>query len=199
MNWFKRIFCSQEEFNSTVDHWGLPSVDNLVPMPKVKPTKGGDISEPVLSMLETWRRNPKRFTMSVDIDYKEFHSSSFYKSAYVKLTVNDTTSNEEFIFGLLLQNGSFEDMRSIIHHFAPWFSQHKIYPVLGSKVTYKPSWMTEDELEFIIKTVKPYYLKRVNRYRDIVESRMDRSRKASELKSEIAKQKERDRLTGIYK
>lgn len=31
MNWFKRIFCGQEEFNTHVDQWGLPYVKDVVP------------------------------------------------------------------------------------------------------------------------------------------------------------------------
>lgn len=44
----------------------LPEVQNILPMPKVKPTKGSDISEPVISFLETVRKNPKRFKVGVD-------------------------------------------------------------------------------------------------------------------------------------
>lgn len=37
MNWFKRIFCGQEEFNVHAN--GLPPVSISIPMPKVKPPK----------------------------------------------------------------------------------------------------------------------------------------------------------------
>lgn len=158
-----------------------------------------NISEPIFAMLNAWKESPKRFVLTIDIKYTDLHTTSFYKSPSAKLSVWDSIGKEEFVFGLRLKSDSWNDISSIMYHHMPWFSAHRIYPVLGSSVSYKPSWMTQEELEFIIDSVKPYYLKRVNRYREIVESRIDRSRKASELKSEIAKQKERDRLVGIYK
>lgn len=159
-----------------------------------------NISEPVFAMLSAWKENPKRFVLTLDINHKELHSVvGFYKSPSAKLDVKDTASGEDFVFGLWLESASWRDMSSIVHHHMHWFSTHRIYPVLGASVSYKPSWMTQEELVYIIDTVKPYYLKRVNRYRDIVESRLDRARKASELRSEIAIQKERDRLVGVYK
>lgn len=164
----------------------------------MKNTKGKNISEPVFAMLSAWEDNPKRFKISNSINQEDFHSSRFYKSPSAKLTVSDLFSKEEFTFGLWLESDSWQDI-GLMYHVVPWFGEHKLYPVLGCKVNYKPSWMTQDELDFIIETVKPFYLNRVNRYRDIVESRIDRTRKASELKSEIAKHKERDRLTGVYK
>lgn len=200
MNWFKRIFCSQDDFNGHVDQWGLPSVENIAPMPKVKPPKADkDISEPVLAMLNAWKDSPKMFKLNLDKEvYHLWNESRSYGNPTAQLKVFDTQRKEAFYFSVSLGSESYSDgYQSVFYMFG--FAQHKIYPVLGSNVTSKPSWMTQDELDLIIKTVKPYYLKRVERYRDIVESRMDRSRKASEMKSEIAKQKERDRLTGIYK
>lgn len=164
-----------------------------------KNAKGKDISEPVYAMLNAWKENPKRFVLTLDLSHKDLHTTSFYKSPYTKLSVWDSIGKEEFVFGLWLKSDSWRDISNILYHHMSWLYTHRIYPVLGSSVSYKSSWMTQDELYFIIETVKPYYLKRVNRYRDIVESRIDRTRKASELKSEIAKQKERDRLIGIYK
>lgn len=168
-------------------------------MPKVKPPKGKDISEPVFAMLNAWKQNPKRFVLRLKLDPDIYAELNYHRKPLVKLYVSDTTSKEVFEFSLALGDASTNDIRCLAYFFIPYFTQHKIYPVLGSSVQSKPSWMTQDELEFIIETVKPYYLKRVNRYKDIVESRIDRTRRANDLKSEIAKQKERDRLTGIYK
>lgn len=197
MNWLKRIFCSQEDFNVHAN--GLPKVSVEIPMPKVKPTKGSDISEPVFAMLNAWKQDPKRFKVICKVNSTNIHTLSYGRNPTAELDVVDTKNPETFKFGLWLDWEAYKDMSSLMYHFLPFFGLHKIYPVLGCKVHYKPSWMTQDELDFIAKTVTPYYLKRVNRYRDIVESRIDRTRKASELKSEIAKQKERDRLVEIYK
>lgn len=46
----------------------LPELDTslFAPMPKVKPCKGSDISEPVISFIECVRKNPKRFSVYHD-------------------------------------------------------------------------------------------------------------------------------------
>lgn len=169
-------------------------------------TKGKDISEPIFAMLNTWKENPKRFSLvSENLVYSilnydgvyDYHNSQKTPSYY--LMVVDQESKESFNFGLWLGTQCYSDAYNSMHFMYSRFAQHSIYPVLDSKVHTKPSWMTQDEMDLIIDTVEPYYLKRVNRYRDIVESRIDRTRKANERKSEIAKQKERDRLTGVYK
>lgn len=174
-------------------------------VPEVKQAKGKNISEPVFAMLNAWKQNPKRFLLTSKTSilglfncdgiysYRNYHKTPSYS-----LEVKDKESQEVFDFGIWLGSQSYSDAYNSTHFLYSRFAKHRIYPVLDSKVYSKPSWMTQDELDFIIETVKPYYIKRVNRYRDIVESRIDRTRKANELKSEIAKQKERDRLTGVY-
>lgn len=197
MNWFKQLFGIEDKMET--DQWGLPKVTCDIPMPRVKQPKGKDISEPVFAMLNTWKQNPKRFKTYIQMDQESFGGITIHRDNYATFVVLDIVSNEKFSFGLYLGYEALKDIKSILYHFVPWFAAHRIYPVLGCKVSTKPAWMTQDELDFITETVQPYYLKRVERYKDIVESRIDRTRKAAELKSEIAKQKERDRLTGIYK
>lgn len=197
MNWFKKLFGIGDKMET--DIYGLPYVKTGILMPEVKSTKGKDISEPVFAMLSTWQQNPKRFKLRVDKSIMSLWNDTQY-GAYCgnptsELKVIDPQGHETFYFGLSLFSESYADGYTTAWNM---FTSHRIYPILGSEVNSKPSWMTQDELDLIIETVKPYYLRRVNRYRDIVESRIDRTRKANELKSEIAKQKERDRLTGVY-
>ncbi|WP_391560702.1 hypothetical protein [Robertmurraya sp.] len=175
-------------------------------MPIVKPPKGKDISEPVFAMLNAWKQNPKRFKIKEcqkfsDIYYNRWSTTGSCRNSVLwGLNVIDTQESVQLGFSVYLEWEAYSDISGdLCSIFGNWFGQHKVYPVLGGKVCSKPSWMTQDELEFITKTVTPYYLNRVNRYRDIVESRVDRTRKASELKSEIAKQKERQRLSEVYK
>lgn len=86
MNWLKRIFCSQEEFNSEIND--LPEVTCSVAMPKVKPCKNEtDISEPVISFIECVRKNPKRF--SVKFDYTAFLCMSSTCKIKDSLTENE--------------------------------------------------------------------------------------------------------------
>lgn len=199
MNWFKRLFGIGDKMET--DNWGLPKVSCDIPMPKVKPLKGKNISEPVFAMLNTWKQNPKRFVHSTTYDTSVIFSITSQRSRQVNYEAifTDKISGEVFKFYLKLKDSSVQDIwNRYWHSHKQDFASHKVYPILGYILESKPSWMTQDEAEFVIETVKPYYLNRVNRYRDIVESRIDRTRKANELKSEIAKQKERDRLTGVY-
>lgn len=189
MNWFKKLFGIGDEMETDIHR-----------QPYVKPCKGKNISEPVFAMLNAWRQNPKRFKLELDKSIISLWSDPprygiYYGNPTSELKVVDQQGHETFYFGLSLFSESYADGYTTAWNM---FTSHRIYPILGSEVNSKPSWMTQDELDLIIETVKPYYLKRVNHYRDIVESRIDRTRKASELKSEIAKQKERDRLTGVY-
>lgn len=205
---FKRI---KEFFNLggelDMDDWfDQMEAESEASMPKVNPPKGKNISEPVFAMLSVWKQNPKRFKIKEcqkfsDIYYNRWSTTGDYRNSMLwGLDVIDTQESVQLGFSVYLEWEAYSDISGgLCSIFGNWLGQHKVYPVLGSKVCSKPSWMTQDELEFITKTVTPYYLKRVNRYRDIVESRVDRTRKASELKSEIAKQKERQRLCEVYK
>lgn len=169
-----------------------------VPMPEVKPCKNSNISEPVYALIRAWEENPKRFNLSYGIDPDFINNYNSAQQPITSIAVTDKKTSEVFGFGVVLDSPAWRDS-SFWPEIYPYFGEHRLYPILGFRLMLKPSWITQDEVEYLIKTVTPYYLKRVNRYRDIVESRMDRSRKASELKSEIAKQKERDRLCEIYK
>lgn len=204
MNWFKSLFGIGEKIET--DYNGPPLVKDFLPMPKVKLRNAKNISAPVFAMVSAWKENPKRFTFSSTTSvYNLFNWDGGYsynnyrKTPRYDLEVRDNDSKEVFVFGVWLSSESYSDAYNSTHFLYSRLIKHRIYPVLGSKVYSKPSWMTQDELDYIKEAIKPYYLKRVNRFRDIVESRLDRARKASEMKSEIAKQKERDRLTGVYK
>jgi hypothetical protein len=55
------------EGNQNVDEDGLPRITETIPMPEVKPCKPEkDISEPVLSFIELYKKNHRRFKISAD-------------------------------------------------------------------------------------------------------------------------------------
>src|SRR5215217_2348197 len=90
MNWFKRIFCSQDEFNGHVDQWGLPSVENIVPMPKVKAHKADkDISEPVYAIVKNMLDHPQRWKVKIKTTFSTHSSTTSYM-------IKDTKTGEEF-------------------------------------------------------------------------------------------------------
>ena len=111
MNWFKRIFCSQEGFNVHAN--GLPDVSVSTPMPKVKPPKADkNISEPIISFVKCVQENPKRF--KVTYGYEDLHLRLVYidntvvselpESYYY--TFKDLQTNESWT----LYGGAWEEM-----------------------------------------------------------------------------------------
>lgn len=56
MNWFKKLFGTGDKVGTDIH--GLPYVKSSTPMPKMKPIKGSDISEPVFAMIESMKTIP---------------------------------------------------------------------------------------------------------------------------------------------
>lgn len=175
MNWFKRIFCSQDEFNGHVDQWGLPSVENIVPMPKVKPPKvDRDISEPVLSFVKCVRENPKRFVVKSDYEYFGFRVTN-------NLVIR-STDPERYHFCLedKVTKESWTLCKEVLLSFYDGFKE--------TNHTYNPEWLTEDEKEYLITSVKT-----------IFHDRRDRKEKLEYIRKQRRIRDERNRLKGIYK
>lgn len=173
MNWFKRIFCSQEEFNAHVDINGLPSVDNILPMPKVKPCKPEkDISEPVLSFVECVRNNPKRF----DVEEHQggyFHYSTGHGGEYKLYKLWDKSIKK----GWKIKGARYVD-------YGPWVVEY----VPGARYFSDTFFLTEDEKKYIIKEVK-----------EIMEYRKERKTTLDKIRTERRIRDERNRLKEIYK
>ena len=172
MNWFKRIFCSQEEFNGWVDPWGLPSVSVEVPMSKVKPTKGNDISEPVLSFVKCVQENPKRFLAYSDTSF-----------CYIRSTDNLEDYKAYKIYDKIADKGWYLYGR---YYSNLWFIGG--YPGEGGPLYNDPFFLTEDEKAYILKEVKL-----VMGYRGERKVRLEQIRKERRIRDE------RNRLKEIYK
>lgn len=177
MNWFKRIFCSQEDVNEVdgyADPWGLPLVTNIPPMPKVKPPKAEkDISEPVLAFVKCVRENPKRFEVESDISMW-FSVSYVEPKEYTAYRLWDKVTDE----GWYLRGR---------HHYSPYF----FYTTPGQNASrfYKdPSFLTVDEKEYVLKEVS-----------SIMEYRIERKNKLEEIRKDRRIRDERNRLKEIYK
>lgn len=164
MNWFKRIFYSQEEFNAHVDINGLPPVDNILPMPEVKPCKPEkDISEPVLSFVECVRNNPKRF------DVEE------YQGRYSYYSTGDDDQHKAYKLwdksikkGWIIKGARYVDYHIwVVEYFSDTF------------------FLTEDEKKYIIKEVKE-----IMEYRKERKTTLDKIRKQRRIRDERNRLKE---------
>ena len=173
MNLFKRIFCRQDEYNVHVN--GLPPVSVDIPMPKVKPCKPEkDISEPVLSFINCVRENPKRFVVRSDYEYFGLKFSN-------NLAIR-STKPEMYTFCL---EDKFTEERwtlceGVALSFYPGFKENKH--------TYNPEWLTEDEKEYLITSIKT-----------IFHDRRDRKQKLQDIRKQRRIRDERNRLKEIYK
>lgn len=87
MNWFKQLFGISDKMET--DEMGLPKVSIEFPMPKVKPTKGSDISEPVHVIVKNMLEHPQRWKGKVKTNY----SADSIETVY---TVEDTKTGQVF-------------------------------------------------------------------------------------------------------
>lgn len=173
MNWFKRIFCSQAEFNGHVDQWGLPSVENIAPMPKVKPTKvDKDISEPVLSFVKCVRENPKRF-IAESSESAHYFLSNMNIEDYCGYKIYDKIAKKGwYLLGKYFSNA--------------WFVHG--YPGEGGCFYNDPFFLTQDEKAYILTEVKI-----------IMNYRIERKYKLEQIRKDRRIRDERSRLKEIYK
>lgn len=175
MNWFKRIFCSQEEFNVHTN--GLPKVSVEIPMTKVKPPKADkNISEPIISFVRCVQENPKRFRVIYGNEYMPLFSDEKTRKNKVlpdgyTYTLKDLQTKEEWT----LCDGLYG--RTPLFYFKERDYKHTI----------NPEWLTYDEREYIIVSIKTIFKNRQGRKDKVVQLRKDRRIRD-----------ERNRLKGIY-
>lgn len=152
----------------------LPKVRNIPPMPKVKPTKGNDISEPVISFLNTVRKHPKRFTVDSDcgnycvqvlMNIKHYKA---YKIWDKKLKAGWYIKGSRY----LMSNSTF------VYKFTvdgPEFYGHAFF-------------LTSDEKEYLIKEIS-----------SIMNYRVDRKAKLDKIRTDRRIRDTRNKLKELYK
>lgn len=191
MNYFKAWWKSLFSNSGQTDELGFPVLQR------------GNVSEPVQTLVRLFKENPKRFkfeyetyTVNVQLIYYS-HIPRVYAVSCVKAIDSHTDEFWKFELNLYL-----EAARDSCYQFtstAKQFGQHMVYPVLGYRITSKPNWLTEDEVEYFKEAIVPHFLDRVNRYREIVNYRKERREESHKRKTELDKKKERERLVNIYK
>lgn len=179
INWIKGLF------NTETDDMGFPKM------------KAKGVSEPVYAMLKAWQEDKERFTFSFKVDSQLDHRNAEFFST----VVTDTKTGEYFKF-LGRPTESYRHTVVVYTNYGSpprKFAQDKICICNGITIFSYPSWLTMLEVEYLKAEMFPYYQKRVARYRDIIKYREQRKENTSRRNSQIAKDKERQRLMEVYK
>lgn len=169
-DWWKSLFSGSGE----TDQLGFPVLksEDIPPMPEVKPPKPGkDISEPVLSFVEVYKANPKRFKVFVLWSENE---NEYGKKEFLGDELKDTQANKTFSMaqeyaGYTITRATERGLEDVYH----WNYNYRAIK--------NTSWMTVDERELVFNVVKS---ERTERAKSLLE------------KKEILTRK---RLTKLYK
>lgn len=133
------------EGNQNVDENGLPRLTETMSIPKVTPCKPEkDISEPVLSFVEVYKVNPKRFKVFMLWSENE---NEYGKKEFLGYELKDTQANKTF---------------SMSQDYAGYtitkYTERGLEDVYHWNYTYRAikntSWMTPDERELVFTTVE---------------------------------------------
>lgn len=152
----------------------LPKVYNIPPMPKVKPCKGEDISEPVISFVECVRKDPKRFSVDSDCGnycvqvLTDIEHYKAYKIWDKKLKAGWYVKGSRY----LMSNSMF------VYKFTkngPEFYEHAFF-------------LTTDEKEYLIKEIS-----------SIMNYRVDRKAKLDKIRADRRIRDTRNKLKELYK
>lgn len=147
-SWWNSLF--QEPNLSTS---GLPKVNSDTPIPKVKPPKTEkDISEPVLSFIEVYKANPKRFKLS--IFYSE-QPNEYGSKDLIGFQLRDLVANKKFSLsqeyaGYTIRKSSERGMED---EYVEYYNYRPIQNTL---------WMTAEERKLVFETIKAERLERGN-------------------------------------
>lgn len=119
-NWLKRFMNKL----SAEMHEAENRVPKVPPMPEVKPPKEPDLSEPVLSFVECYRKNPGRFITNVQYCFYDVN----------RYTMKDKKTNQEW---------------KLNFHYSRYASEQdsSYLPSDNAK------WATYDELKYILDVV----------------------------------------------
>lgn len=176
MNWFqtafKQLFGISDKMET--DEMGLPKVSVEIPMPVVKmPKADRNISEPIISFVQCVQKNPKRFKVLYDYEHFSYMytDNTLSKSVFpvnYHYRLADTKTNESWTL--------------IEGYTCP------IYDTLSEfKHSCNPEWITEDEREYLIDSIKA-----------IFHNRKARKETLKKLKKDRRNRDERNRLKKIY-
>lgn len=133
------------EGNKNVDENGLPRLTEATPIPEVKPCKPEkDISEPVLSFVEVYKANPKRFKVFMLWSEGE---NEYGKKEFLGYELKDTQANKTF--SMAQEYAGYTITRSTERGLENAYHWNYTYRAIKNT-----SWMTPDERELVFTTVE---------------------------------------------
>lgn len=167
-NWIRKYFMQEE----------VSTKEQPIPV-VVEPVKK-DISEPIISFVETVKNNRKRFKVSS----KRFITQYYLHGGHERKTdysVEDIRTKEVY---------SVEEIEESKYSYSLPMRISKTYKLTSTDV----QWCTQDELEYVITELTKFYTRlyhRKNKRYNQIQFRRTRD-------MNILKEKERSRLMGIY-
>lgn len=160
------------EGNQNVDENDLPRLTSGIGIPEVKPCKPEkDISEPVLSFVEVYKANPKRFKVFTLWSEDE---NQYGKKEFLGYELKDTQANKTF--SMAQEYAGYTITRSTERGMEDEYHWNYTYGAIKNT-----SWMTADEREFAFNVVEG---ERTGRAKNLLEKKETLTRK---------------RLTKLYK
>lgn len=138
MNWFKDLFIGKDA-----------QAESLPPIPERKP----NISEPVISFVETFKANPKRFKV-------KYINSEFRMAGFYSYHLMDTEAKLSWFFRI--KNDSYNDLSLYMgYHHSP-------------RLTSYPSFLTSDEADFIYSSLRGYFYSKSRKLAELRDQRKNR-------------------------
>jgi len=144
MSWFKDLFIRKDSH-----------AESIPKMPERKP----EISEPVISFVETFKANPGRFSIILTEDTvfakkgEKFWKYHYGQEPYIRLKLVDKVANLQWDFTLRTRNCF------IINQYIP-------HPLCSY-----PQFLTEDEAHFLYDEIDELYENRRNRLKAIFDTK----------------------------
>lgn len=174
----------------------------IPPMPKVKATRGVDISEPVNMMLESIHRHPKQWRVCLDLpEYKEnggFRHPMADTLTSVAVIIYDRSVGESYKAIISIKRSMFK--RLCYEKMCKQLpNEFDLVDLVMTGHTAYPSWMTEAEAKELHTALSKLVYIRISQIKERRE-RSERKRRDVE-RDEMERQKltERQRLTTLYK
>lgn len=169
-DWWKSLFSDSGE----TDELGFPTLkrENITPMSEVKPCKPQkNISEPVLSFIEVYKANPKRF--KVFTLWSEYENE-YGKKEFLGYELKDTQVNKTFSLSAIYVGCTV--VKSAERGMGDEYHWNYAYRAIKNT-----SWMTTEERELVVTVVE--------------KERTERAKSLLAKKETMT----RERLTKLYK
>lgn len=150
-----------------------------------KTEKPKDISEPVIAIVKTFSE-PRRWKIQKK-EFKPFEKDVSWGS-YMVFTVEDTKTKEIYSFHSKTYQTYSPIELGVNYTLEGFWFPKTLHP------WYLPSWMTEEEKDYVAKVANKIFEK----YNQRILAVQDRNRSRQHALSEKMRQKERERLIKVY-